>query len=596
MDQREVIMTDTITSDSLFQAILYGAVSTRDRKDDLNRINVFPVVDNDTGNNLAHTMHSILSQSRLQDNVRSTLKDVARSALIGARGNSGAIFSQYFNGLYVRSPENAFVTLSEMAVFFQDAFDKAYSAIESPVEGTVITLMRAWSVTFRESLEERKSMREIFEVSLSRIKQALEDTTNTLEALKKLKIVDAGALGYYYFMDGFVQSILGLNSHARQKYQALITPDIDVEIHNFGQVSEIRFRYCTEVLFESAGLDFDVFRDELKGLGDSLLLSTTDNLTRVHLHTNQPWEILRLVSARGKIIEHKADDMIHQNLLAGPAENKIACVTDSIADLPQEFVFRHNVFQIPVNILVDGVSFLDKVTIDSTFLNEHLKEASTSQINAEQIRSFLAPILAHYEQVVILTVSSHMSGTYSRFKETLAEMKIPASKAALIDTRVNSGAQGMLVLEAVRMIEEGLAFGRIVSSIEALRSRARIVVSVLDIERMAHSGRVSEKIGDLLIRLKFKPLISIDREGKGTIKGVAFSVEKNRKILLKSMRGKLVEDYVIVHAAAAERAESLKEDMIRLTGKAPLYVTEISSAITLFSGKGSVAVAYLEKA
>jgi len=594
MDKREVFMTDTITSDNLFQAILYGAVRTEERKDDLNRINVFPVVDNDTGSNLAHTMHFILSHSKAQASVRSTLKDVARSALIGARGNSGAIFSQYFNGLYLRSPDKAYVTLSEMAVFFQEAFDKAYHAIDTPVEGTIITLMRAWSVSFRESLEERKSMREIFETSLLRIKVSLEETTNTLEALRKLRIVDAGALGYYYFMDGFVQSILGLGTKI-QPYEAALPTAIDADIHNYGETSQMNFRYCTEVLIEAESMDLQGFHEELTTRGDCLLISSTDNLTRIHLHTNEPWEIVRLASLRGRLLEQKADDMIHQNLLAGPFENKIACVTDSVADLPQEYVFEHNIFQIPVNIMVERVSYLDKVTIDSAFLNEHLADASTSQINSEQIRNFLEPILSHYSQVVILTVSSHMSGTYSRFKETLADMQIPDSKAVLIDTRVNSGAQGLLVLQAVQMIEQGLSFPHIVSALEAMRSRAKILVSVLDIEMMAHSGRVSEKIGDLLIRLKFKPLISIDPDGKGTIKGVAFSFSKNRKILLKSMRGKHVEDYCLVHAAAPERVESLRQDMIRITGKLPLYTTEISSAVTLFAGKGSVAVAYLEK-
>lgn len=81
-------MTETITSQRLYQAILHGANRTREKRDDLNRINVFPVVDNDTGNNLAHTMHYILNHAQPHDNVRSTLKDIARSALIGARGNS----------------------------------------------------------------------------------------------------------------------------------------------------------------------------------------------------------------------------------------------------------------------------------------------------------------------------------------------------------------------------------------------------------------------------------------------------------------------------------------------------------------------------
>lgn len=333
----------------------------------------------------------------------------------------------------------------------------------------------------------------------------------------------------------------------------------------------------------------------LRPLGDCLLLSEADNLARIHLHTNQPWEMIRRVATHGTILEQKADDMVWQNLLAGPREARIACVTDSIADLPQDYVFMHQIFQIPINIMIDGISYLDKVTIDGAFLGEHLKSASTAQLNTAQIQAFLQPILKHFDQVVILTVSSQMSGTYSRFREALAEM--PAedrARLALIDTRVNSGAQGLLVREAVRLIEGGQPFETIVQTIEALRSRAKIVVSVLDIEPMARSGRVSERIGDLLIKLKFKPLITIDPEGKGTIKGIAFSEKRNWKNLIKSLRGKTIDDYVIVHADAPERAQALQAEMHRLTGKAPLYVTKISAAVTLFAGRGSIAAAYLE--
>jgi fatty acid-binding protein DegV len=140
-----------------------------------------------------------------------------------------------------------------------------------------------------------------------------------------------------------------------------------------------------------------------------------------------------------------------------------------------------------------------------------------------------------------------------------------------------------------------LASLAISDAIEALKTRARILVSVLDIEPMARSGRVSEKIGQLLIRLKFKPLVSISPEGKGTIKGIAFSVDKNRKILLKTLRRQQIGDYVIVHADAQDRADALKDELVRMTGREPLYITDISAVVALFAGRGSVAVAWLEQ-
>ncbi|NCC76563.1 MAG: DegV family EDD domain-containing protein [Clostridia bacterium] len=589
-------MTDTISSQMLHRAILHGAVRTREKKDDLNRINVFPVVDNDTGSNLAHTMQYILNHAKAHDDVRSTLKEIARSALIGARGNSGAIFSQYFNGLYQSSSEKAAVTLTELGTYFHEAYERAYKSLETPVEGTVLTLMRAWAVSFRESLETRQTLPELLQESMAKVKQSLEDTTHTLKRLQSLGIVDAGALGFYYFMEGFVQVMLG---HDVVIEQAALIADLAEpaqDIHIFSAEADIPFRYCTEVLIESDSLNPDALRNELRPLGDCLLLSAADNLARIHLHTDQPWEMVKRAAAHGSILEQKADDMVWQNLLASPHEAKIACVTDSIADLPQEYIFQHQIFQIPIHIMIDGVSYLDKVTIDSDFLGEHIKSASTAQLNTAQIQAYLQPILQHYDNVLILTVSSQMSGTYGRFREALAELPADErSRLALIDTKVNSGAEGLLVREAVHLIESGMAFEPLVTAMENLRSRAKIVVSVLDIEPMARSGRVSERIGDLLIKLKFKPLITIDPEGKGTIKGVAFSEKRNWKNLLKSLRGKAIGDYVIVHADALDRAQALQTEMQRLTGRAPLYITKISSAVTLFAGRGSIAAAYIEK-
>lgn len=589
-------MTDTITSETLYQAILHGAASIRDKREDLNRINVFPVIDYDTGNNLAHTMGYILNHATAHESVKETLRDIARSALISARGNSGAIFSQYFNGLYLESQDRTSVTLTELATCFQEAYNRASKALENVVEGTVITVMRAWAVSFRESLHQHKSPLELFETSLAQMRVALEETRVTLRELKSLGLVDAGALGFYYFMEGFVQALARQHKYQPERVIASALPDIDDDIHRLSENTEILYRYCTEVLLETTLPDQAALRQALHQQGDCLLIASADNLLRVHLHTNEPWEMVKTVAVYGKILEQKAEDMVLQNQLAGTPEKKIACVTDSIADLPRDFVFRHQVFQLPINIVIDEVSYLDKLTIDRDFLYRHLDKASSAQLNREQITDYLKPILNHYEQVLILTVSSQMSGTWSRFKEVLAELDPEAAKTALIDTRVNSGAQGLLVQAAVGLIESGQSLQEITAAIEQLKTRARILVSVLDIEPMARSGRVSEKIGKLLIKLHFKPLVSINPEGKGTIRGVAFSDGKNRKILLRELRRRKIEDYVIVHADAAERALSLKDELVRITGKEPRYITDISAVVTLYAGKGSVAVAFIEKA
>lgn len=587
-------MIDSISNQHLFQAILYGASKTREKQDELNKINVFPVIDNDTGNNLAHTMHYILKHARKHDSIKDTLKDVARASLIGARGNSGAIFSQYFSGLSHNSSSESSITLSELADYFQEAYSKAYKAIEEPVEGTIITLMRAWSASFKESLQEQKSVNELFTAAMFQIQNTLKETTSTLKILKKMGVVDAGALGFYYFMDGFTEAIINRGSVTVIDPEKT-APIVDEDIHTFNENEIIEFRYCTEVLLEFAALDEKLLRQELKPLGDCLLISSSDELMRIHLHTNKPWEVIKICDRYGKILEQKADDMILQNFLAGKEKSDIACITDSIADLPQEYIFAHNIFQMPINIMINNINYYDKITVDGSFLSKYEASASTSQLNTRQILDFLRPIINKYKHILILTVSSQMSGTFSRFKAALPELENNHNThIELIDTKVNSGAQGLLVRAAAEMIEKDLPFSQIVATIEEMKTRARIVVSVLDIGPMARSGRVSERIGRLLIKMKFKPLVTINKEGNGTIKGIAFSAHKNWQILLRSLRRKSIAEYAIVHADNPEKAAKIKAEMIKFTGKEPLFISEISSAVILFAGMGSTAVAYIE--
>lgn len=595
MTQAMSLSSNTITNERIYQAILHGAASVRDNYQELNRINVFPVVDYDTGNNLAHTMNYILSNSSDEKNVRKTLRGIARSALVSARGNSGAIFSQYFNGLYMASSDSGALTLGELATCFHTAYEKAYKSLENAVEGTIITVMRAWSAGFYDALQQSMTLQEMFESTLSRIKSALDETSQTLSDLKSLGLVDAGALGYYYFMEGFVQALLGQRTAMPERTAIPIPQSAHTDVHLTGEQASIPYRYCTEVLLETQTLDEEALRSSLSRLGDCLLVATADNLARIHLHTDSPWEMVRQTAEYGNILEQKADDMVLQNHLAGPKEKSIACVTDSIADLPRDYIYKHRIYQLPINVMIGPVSYLDKLTIDRAFLYEHLDQASSAQLNQEQILTFLRPILDHYEKVLILTVSSKMSGTYSRYKEVIDQLGDDASRIALIDTRVNSGAQGLLVRAAVDMISAGMKLQEIVSSLETLKTKAKIFVSVLDIEPMARSGRVSEKIGQLLIRLHFKPLVSIDAAGSGTIRGVAFSVKRNRKLLLRTLKRQPIGDYVIVHADAEDRAEELRKEMLQMTGREPLYITDISAVVALFAGKGCVAVAYLEK-
>lgn len=576
-----------ISSESLYNALMIAAESARENKNELNNINVFPVSDNDTGNNISHTMDYILKYSKKDKKVRESLKSIALASLNGSRGNSGAIFSQYFNGFYKKSKDTLEVSLSELSEYFHEAYDAAYKAVEKPFEGTVLTLMRAWALAFNKASKSLKSLSEILNNSLSSLKNTLNDTKKHLKVLKDNNVVDAGALGFYYFMKGFVESLI-----SGKKIEKKATLEITHHHHDLTtNIEDIKFRYCTEALVKNKdGFDLGKIKKDISPLGDSMVAASVDNLLKIHLHTNTPNSLMRKLRKYGTIEEQKADDMIMQAY-----QGEYACITDSAADLPQEWIFENNIFQMPINVLIDGVNYLDKLTIDKEFLYDNLDKASTSQLNTQSVKNYLEPILKRFKHVFIIIVSSKLSGTFNSVRLAVNELEEFKDKITLIDSKTISSSQGLIIKNLKQMIDNGKSIEKIKERLDQLVQKSKIVVSIFDIKPMAKSGRLKKFISNLLILLKIKPIISINEKGEGVVKSLAFRRAKNISLLLRKIKNKNIESYAIVHTGVMDLAYELKEKMEKIFNKKPSFITEVSTAITLFAGKGSVAISYIEK-
>src|SRR5690554_4320652 len=139
-----------LNGEALYYAFLSGANEVIKQKYELNRINVFPVPDGDTGSNLAYTMYTIVEQARIRNTVKMTMETIAEAALNGARGNSGIIFAQYVNGMYMEMPEEGEVSVDGFSNLASKAVDYAYKSIAEPVEGTMITVIKDWARYLQE--------------------------------------------------------------------------------------------------------------------------------------------------------------------------------------------------------------------------------------------------------------------------------------------------------------------------------------------------------------------------------------------------------------------------------------------------------------
>ena len=189
----------------LFSAFSSGGLEVIRQKTYLNSINVFPVPDGDTGSNLSSTMRSILENTLVSHSAGRTLHSMAEAALSGARGNSGIIFAQFMNGMSETLKGLHSITIEEFSGAVSNAARRAYEAINNPVEGTMLTVMREWAETVSRIHHSADSFADLFHNSMHEATESLRKTPERLKVLKTAKVTDAGAEGFVDFLRGIIE-------------------------------------------------------------------------------------------------------------------------------------------------------------------------------------------------------------------------------------------------------------------------------------------------------------------------------------------------------------------------------------------------------
>jgi len=284
-----------------------GAISLLGHQEELNKINVFPVADGDTGTNLGSTMRSILEMSKRNISISESASSIADAALIGARGNSGAIFAQYFHGIREFIGDRNNVTVDELIAAFVHGVEYAYKAVLEPVEGTILTVIKIWSRTMSEEFNQIKNFIETFINAYDRSLEALDHTKDQLEVLKRSNVVDAGGKGFLIFLDG-VRTYL--KTGKRPQIQSIPETVESIgyeESHDFTQ--ELKNRYCTEALLNLKQDCSDQIKQIAASFGDSVVVASTTQKMRVHVHTNNPADFFYTIKDYGDIVQQKVDDM-----------------------------------------------------------------------------------------------------------------------------------------------------------------------------------------------------------------------------------------------------------------------------------------------
>lgn len=297
----------------LIKKLFMGAAASLEKnKQSINDLNVFPVPDGDTGTNMSLTVQSAVKQikSLNSNNINDIAKAMSNGTLMGARGNSGVILSQLFRGFANGLKNKNKLDTKIIANAFKLGSDTAYKAVMKPTEGTILTIARECSEKALEVSNYETDMIVFLEKVIKHGEIILKKTPEMLDVLKKAGVVDAGGKGLLIILKGALEALTGGENYFFEDIDDIENEMTVVQNHD---LEDITFGYCTEFIINNTDSNVDDIRNEFLKAGDSLLVVGSDNIIKVHVHTNNPGDVLMKALAHGELIDIKIDNMKYQH-------------------------------------------------------------------------------------------------------------------------------------------------------------------------------------------------------------------------------------------------------------------------------------------
>ncbi len=305
----------------LFKRALLGSLSWLSANhEEVNRLNVFPVPDGDTGTNMLLTLQSAVEDIKESNaaEVSKIAKLASHGSLMGARGNSGVILSQIFRGFARAVEGKSSLTPAELATAFEEAANAAYRAVNKPTEGTILTVAReAGRSASAAASQLNANVPSVIAAAASGARAAVLKTPSQLQILRDAGVVDAGGFGLQIILEGMLKTVEeSESSFATVAASRPVTPaasQVAVALPEEG------WGYCTEFLIEGANLDLERIKNQIESLGNSVLVVGEPELVKVHVHTDDPTRVITLAGGYGKLLKLNVGDMStqHKRILEG---------------------------------------------------------------------------------------------------------------------------------------------------------------------------------------------------------------------------------------------------------------------------------------
>jgi len=508
----------------LRRSLLAACDYIQQQRRELNRINVFPVPDGDTGTNLSLTVQAIADHLRRNQDreFHAVARQVAQAAVLGARGNAGMMLSHFLLGFADHTQGKARILPGDFSGALHAGATRLQSALERPVEGTILTVIRD---TARAAVESRvQDFQQLMLYLAERARASLDRTPDLLPVLKKAGVVDAGGKGFVHLLEGVVRYIQGDSDLSPLVSPTAFETAPAAAEAEYPREAE-RYRYCTEALVRGGRLpDQKEIRERLRHLGDSLIVVRSDDVLKVHIHTDEPEECFSILKSYGNLVTHKAEDMWAQHSAAERAAHghltlarrPVGIVTDSAADLPEEIIRAHGIKVVPLSLVRGEDNLRDGIDISAQDFHQALREKdhlpTTSQPAPGAFLEAFTRAAEEAEAVVGVMVGSNLSGTFGSAEA--AAFHFDGAPVHLVDSLGASLLQGLLVLKAAEMAEMACSPEEIVQELTRVRLQSGVILTVDSFDRLLASGRVGRGKAWLGSMFGIKPVLWVPTNGR----------------------------------------------------------------------------------
>lgn len=583
---------------------LAGSERVLDHRAELDRINVFPVPDGDTGTNLALTVRAMADAvaSLEERSIARVATRLAEAGIESARGNSGMMLSHFFLGFAQGLGDRTRARSHDVARALRHAVRSLYQAVEDPVEGTLLTVIREASEEIQELGQNGWDLKVVAERLLAASRESLARTPELLPRLREAGVVDAGAKGFVRFLEGVVALIQG-RSRGEAGFLSESAASLEAAgASEFSGSSGDSYRYCAEFLIRSESPPSrEALATAVRTMGDSLIVTRADRLAKIHIHTDAPDDVrTALTRVAGAVERVKVQDMrARHDQRRRRLVRRTAIVTDTTCDLPTELLIENGITVVPLTVSFGDETFLDQIELSHQGFLERLTDPNqphptTSQPAPADLQRAYARALEDGDAVLGVFLAGALSGTFRQAKN--AADRSPG-EITVYDSRSASLGLGFRVLRAGELAADGASVNEIVAELDRLRPRSALFCTLDTLDYVRRSGRIGRAKAFLAGLLDLKPIVSLDDEG------VLIPVDRvrGRDALIDRVTG-LLEERIprpyqrlrlgVVHVLCEDMAGMLSRRLAEHFEPDQLMVRPATGVLAAHAGPGAWAVVF----